>query len=35
MLRSERDLDEASDVEAFLADPLTPDDVKAALRGES
>jgi hypothetical protein len=34
MLRSERDLDEASDVEAFLADPLTPDDVKAALRGE-
>jgi rSAM/selenodomain-associated transferase 1 len=35
MLRSERDLDEASDVEAFLADPLTPDDVKAALRGEA
>lgn len=34
MLRSERDLDEASDIDAFLADPLTPDDVRAALRGE-
>lgn len=34
MLRSERDLDEPSDVEAFLADPLTPPDVRAALRGE-
>jgi uncharacterized protein len=35
MLRSERDLDEPSDVEAFLADPLTPPEVKAALRGEA
>lgn len=35
MLRSERDLDEASDVDAFLADPMTPDDVRAALRGEA
>lgn len=31
MLRSERDLDEAADLEAFLADPLTPADVRAAL----
>ena len=31
MLRSERDLDEAGDVGAFLADPLTPPDVRAAL----
>ena len=35
MLRSERDLDEAEDLEAFLADPLTPPDVRAALRGEA
>jgi rSAM/selenodomain-associated transferase 1 len=35
LLRSERDLDEAGDVEAFLADPLTPPDVKAALRAEA
>ena len=31
MLRSERDVDEPADVEAFLADPLTPPDVVAAL----
>ena len=32
MLRSERDLDDAGDVAAFLADPLTPPDVVALLR---
>jgi hypothetical protein len=32
MLRSERDLDEAADLEAFLADPMTPEDIRAALR---
>lgn len=32
MLRSERDLDEPADAEAFLVDPLVPEDLKAALR---
>ena len=32
MLRSERDLDEPKDAEAFLADPLTPPEVAALLR---
>jgi uncharacterized protein len=32
MLKSERDLDEPADVEAFLADPLTPPEVAALLR---
>lgn len=31
MLRSERDLDEAADARAFLADPLTPPDIRACL----
>ncbi len=33
MLRSERDLDDPQDARAFLADPLTPADVRAALAG--
>lgn len=33
LLRAERDLDEPADVRALLADPLTPDDVRAALGG--
>ena len=33
MLRSERDLDDEADARAMLADPLTPPDVAAALRG--
>jgi uncharacterized protein len=33
MLRSERDLDDAADVRAFLADPLTPPDLAELLRG--
>ncbi|MGI8802717.1 MAG: TIGR04282 family arsenosugar biosynthesis glycosyltransferase [Solirubrobacteraceae bacterium] len=35
LLRAERDLDEPADVRALLADPLTPDDVRAALGGET
>jgi rSAM/selenodomain-associated transferase 1 len=33
MLRPERDLDDESDVRAFLADPLTPPDIVELLRG--
>lgn len=33
MLRAERDLDEEGDARALLADPLTPPDVREALRG--
>ncbi len=34
MLRSERDLDDEADARAMLADPLTPPEVVAVLRGE-
>ena len=34
MLRAERDLDDEADARAMLADPLTPPEIVAALRGE-
>lgn len=34
MLRAERDLDDEGDARAMLADPLTPPDVAAILRGD-
>jgi uncharacterized protein len=35
MLRSERDLDDPADARALLADPLTPPEIAALLRGDA